>query len=400
MVQDSLGENATPQNFTIQISSQGSGFIPAASMETPRQSHAATMLNTGKVLVTGGLDNNNNALATAELFDPASGTFTPTTGSMETAREAHTATLLSILSSSNGKVLVTGGLDNNNNPLATAELFDPASGTFTPTGIMETGREAHTATQLKDGRVLVTGGFEHDFNENALATAELFDPATGTFSPTGSMKAARGEHTATLLSDGKVLVTGGIGSGRPSNCPASCVDSLATAELFDPSTESFTPTGTTMETERARHTATLLSDGKVLVTGGIEKFGFASASAELFDPASGTFTPTGIMETGREAHTATLRNDGTVLVTGGAILVSAFCGNNCSTLAPVSLLFAELFDPTTKTFTGTADLGTARFSHTATLLNDRSVLVTGGDDSAVNGRFQVSTVLSTAELYQ
>jgi hypothetical protein len=106
------------------------------------------------------------------------------------------------------------------------------------------------------------------------------------------------------------------------------------------------------------------------------------------------------METAREAHTATLRNDGTVLVTGGAILVSVFCGNNCSTLAPVSLLFAELFDPTTKTFTGTADLGTARFSHTATLLNDGSVLVTGGADSTANGRLQVSTVLSTTELYQ
>jgi WD40 repeat protein len=396
MVRDSLGENAIPQNFTIRISSQGSVFTQAGSMETPRQSHTATMLNSGKVLVTGGLENNNNALATAEAFDPVSRTFT-STGSMETAREAHTATLLSILSSSNGKVLVTGGLDNNNNPLATAELFDPASGTFTPTtGTMETAREAHTATQLKDGKVLVTGGFD---GGNVLATAELFDPGTGTFSPTGTMKAARARHTATLLSDGRVLVTGGRGIHQ-TNCPADCADSLATAELFDPSTESFTPTGTTMETERATHTATLLSDGKVLVTGGIDRFGFASASAELFDPASETFTPTGSMETARESHTATLRNDGTVLVTGGAILVPAFCGNNCSTLAPVSLSTAELFDPTTKTFTGTADLGTARYSHTATLLNDGSVLVTGGDDSALNGRFEVSTVLSTAELYQ
>ncbi len=109
---------------------------------------------------------------------------------------------------------------------------------------------------------------------------------------------------------------------------------------------------------------------------------------------------TGSMETAREAHTATLRNDGTVLVAGGAVLVPASCGNNCSILAPVSLLSAELFYPATKTFVGTGDLCTARFLHTATLLNDGSVLVTGGADSTVNGRLQVSTVLSTTELYQ
>src|SRR5271169_819054 len=161
----------------------------------------------------------------------------------------------------------------------------------------------------------------------------------------------------------------------------------------------FIPAGS-METPRESHTATMLNSGKVLVTGGLDSNNNALATAEIFDPTTGNFSPTGSMETAREAHTATQLKDGKVHVTGGAIIVSASCGNNCSTLAPVSLFSAELFNPATKTFTGTADLGTARFSHTATLLNNGSVLVTGGDDSKVNGRLQVSIVLSTAELYQ
>jgi hypothetical protein len=197
-----------------------------------------------------------------------------------------------------------------------------------------------------------------------------------------------------MLNTGKVLVTGGVDNSG---------NALATAELFNPTTGSFTPTGT-METVRAGHTATLLGDGKVLVTGGVDSaiaFGRGSkATAELFDPATGSFAATSTMETARAGHTATLRKDGTVLVAGGAALVPSFCGNNCSTLAPVSLSNAELFDPATKTFTETGGLGTARFLHTATLLNDGSVLVTGGADSKVIGRLQVSTVLSTTELFQ
>jgi hypothetical protein len=211
------------------------------------------------------------------------------------------------------------------------------------------------------------------------------------FIPAGDMETPRQAHMATMLSTGKVLVTGGAESSK---------GSLATAELFDPNTGSFTATGA-MGTARSSHTATLISGGKVLVTGGIDGSGFALPSAEMFDPASGAFTPmASSMETARESHTATLRKDGTVLVAGGAVLVPAFCGINCITLAPVSLSKSELFDPTTQTFTGTGDLGTARFLHTATLLSDGSVLVTGGADSKVIGKQQVSSVLSTTELFQ
>jgi hypothetical protein len=384
-VTDAVTASITGTSNSIDVGAQ------AGSMETPRFFHVATMLSTGKVLVTGGAANSKGGLATAELYDPNTVSFTAT-GTMETGRASHTATLLV-----DGRVLVTGGTDYTRNPVATAELYDPNTGSFTPTGNMEMARESHTATLLNSGKVLVTGGMDN--SGNAVATAELYDPNTGSFTATGTMETGRASHTATLLVDGRVLVTGGMGISKTGPC-ASCVGSLATAELYDPNTGSFTATGT-METARASHTATLIVGGKVFVTGGIDGFGFALPSAEMFDSASGAFTPiASSMETARESHTATVRQDGTVLVVGGATLVPAFCGNNCSTLAPVSLSQCELFDPTTETFTGTRDLATARRLHTATLLSDGSVLVTGGVDSKVIGRQQVSTVLSTTERFQ
>jgi WD40 repeat protein len=361
-------------NATITVTAHG--FTATGNMETARELHTATLLGNGEVLLVGGNDSTGKALASAELFDPTTGTFTPTKGGMETARVYHTATLLN-----DGKVLVTGG----NSGLATAELFDPATGTFTPTkGSMETARWDHTATLLKDGTVLVTGGSD---GRNGLATAELFDPATGTFTPTkGSMETARVYHTATLLSDGKVLISGGFGGGA----------TLATAEIFDPASGSFTPTGS-MESARAYHAATLLKGGKVLVTGGT-----GLATAELFDPATGTFTPTkGSMETARFRHTGTLQNDGTILIAGGDIVPRVDSVPGYSNTRPLlSLATAELFDPASETFTPTGTLQTARFGHTATLLNGGKVLVTGGRDETVqNGKFNY-TVLSSAELYR
>jgi Galactose oxidase, central domain len=385
---DAATASITGTSNSIDVGAQG---VSAGSMETPRQSHLATILNNGKVLVTGGAASSTGSLATAELYDPNTNSFTAT-GTMETGRAGHTATLLV-----DGRVLVTGGAENTKTNLATAELYDSKTGSFTATGTMEIARESHTATLLNSGKILVTGGMDN--SGNALATAELYDPNTGSFTATGTMETGRAGHTATLLSDGRVLVTGGMGISKAGNC-ASCLGSLATAELFDPTAESFTATGT-MGTARSRHTATLISGGEVLVTGGIDGFGFALPSAEMFDLAGGAFTAIAIsMETGRESHTATLGKDGTVLVAGGATLVPVSCGINCITLAPVSLSQCELFNPATQTFTATRDLGTARFLHTATLLSDGSVLVTGGADSKVIGRQQVSTVLSTTELFQ
>ena len=380
LVQDSIGQSANPQSFTLEVAGQGSGFALTGSMVTARSEHTATLLNNGMVLVIGGYSLNGE-LASAELFDPATGSFTPT-GSMVTARLDHTATLLS-----NGKVLVTGGRNSGTSTYSTAELFDPGTGAFTPAGSMATARASHTATLLNSGRVLVTGGFNFT-NPGALATAELFDPATGSFTPTGSMAAGRESHTATLLSNGKVLITG----GNPDNFPSSTDGST---ELFDPGTGAFTPAGS-MATGRASHTATLLNSGRVLVTGGFYvptdlSPGGTNATADLFDPAKGVFTSTGSMETARSRHTATLRNDGTVLVAGGEIISGP--PNSVTNF----LATAELFNPADGTFLPTGSMTTFRSRHTATLLLDGRVLVTGGICSM---SVTCPLFLSTAELFK
>ena len=205
-------------------------------------------------------------LASAELYDPATGTFSPT-GSMTAARSGHTATLLS-----NGRILIAGG-GSSKSDFAWAELYDSATGTFSPTGSMTAARFGHTATLLSDGRVLIAGGGGHFSYTSYTNSAELYDPASGTFSPTGTMTRARSGHTATLLSGGRVLITAGWRGSY-----------LGSSELFDPATGTFGPTGT-MATARESHTATLLTDGRVLIAGGsVAGVGPATASAELYQP--------------------------------------------------------------------------------------------------------------------
>ena len=352
-VSDGLGQVSTPDDVTIKVFPHG--FRATAEMTTARSSHTATLLNDGKVLVAGGLDANGVALATAELYDPASGTFT-STGSMTTSRYGHTATLLN-----NGKVLVTGGMDANGSGLAAAELFDPARGTFASTGNMTAARFEHTATLLNDGRALVAGGVGLP-----PSPAELFDATTETFTATTDMISARVSHRAALLDDGNVLLTGGT-DGVPS-------DILTTAELFDATSNSFGSTGN-MSTARRYHTATSLKGGRVLVTGGDDGSGNSNATAELYDPSNGTFASTGNMGTAHGLHTAVLLTDETVLVMGGTTVL------------------AELYDAAAGSFAWTGSLTTTRMFHSATLLKDGRVLVTGGVGSG-------GAAVATSELYQ
>ncbi len=289
--------------------SLGQNWTPTGNLGAVRWVHTATLLPNGKVLIAGGADNNGHVQATAEIYDPASGTWTAT-ASLATARNGHTATLLP-----NGKVLVVGGNNENNIYFTSAELYDPASGTWSAAGSLNQSRSGHTATLLGSGKVLVAGGLR---NSGQVATAELFDPASvpnGTWTATGSLNTARSIHTATLLTNGKVLVVGGIDSTG--------VNPTASAELFDPASGANGAWTATPDfpTTVDGHTATLLPNGKVLVAFGRDKNGFALNSAQLFDPAggtNGTWTATGTLSPARSAARATLLTNGRVLVEGGS----------------------------------------------------------------------------------
>jgi WD40 repeat protein len=235
---------------------------------------------------------------------------------------------------------------------------NPYLNCLSPALQMNVERAAHTATLLSDGRVLIAGGFrEEATSEIAISSAEIFDPATNTFSPTADMNAPRNGHTATLLLNGQVLIAGGWDqSGRTS-----------TAELYDPQTGTFEYTGSLMA-PRQGLTATLLKNGKVLIAGGDSARNAPQLTTELYDPATKTFTPTGNLKNGRMGHTSTLLKDGTVLLVGGT------SGNNAI------LNSAEIYDPGTGQFTLTSDANIVRYKHSAVLLEDGNVLVLGGSD--------------------
>jgi N-acetylneuraminic acid mutarotase len=246
---------------------QGARWATTGRLRVPRIAFTATLLRNGKVLVAGGAAPDSyqtiEGIASAELYDPARGTWT-LTGSMATRRWDHTATLLP-----GGRVLVAGGEDECDQKggtctgMSDAELYDPRTGTWSTTGSMITGRHLHTATLLSTGQVLVAGGYGNDAAA-PLRSAELYDPRRGTWRATGSMQTAFARASATLLPSGQVLV---VGTPWSSNNPFD-------AELYDPHTGRWIAGSVLMK--RYGLTATLLPDGKVLVAGG------STASAELY----------------------------------------------------------------------------------------------------------------------
>jgi WD40 repeat protein len=264
--------------------------------------YAPTLLPNGKVLTEGGsfFDGHlTRARPNAVLYNPASGTWAAT-ASMTTARYGHAATLLP-----NGLALVIGGLDVF--VLPAAEVFDPASQTWSPNGQLITARAHHSATLLPNGKVLIAGG-DTGYGNGVMSSSELYDPASGTSTVTGSLGVARYGHRAILLPDGRVLVIGGLNG--PNNSQP-----LNSAELYDPASGTWTATGS-LSTPRRGSTATLLPDGKILAAGGDDGTTILS-SAELYDPASGTWTPTGSLITPRSYHSATLLRNGKILMAGG-----------------------------------------------------------------------------------
>ena len=349
-----------------------------SSLNSARWAHVAVRLGDGRVLVAGGV-NGSTLVASAELFDPASGTWT-TTGSMAVSRLGHAAVLLA-----DGRVLVVGGVSNYTcaaGPVGTsAEIYDPATGKWSETGSMQVARSSAAIALLADGKVLVAGGGNRC--SRMWNTAELYDPVTGEWTLTDPMNAARQSAAAVRLTDGRVLVAGGIG-GSP-------FASLATAELYDPASGTWAATGSmwnrrywTFEDMAALDNfLSLLPDGRVFTAGGVDRCGalFCARnilnSAELYDPASGTWTRTGAMTGRRAEHQTTVLPGGRVLVSGGQ-----FGGAALNTV--------ELYDVASGTFATAAPLATARFDHTTTLLTDGRALIAGG---------RSATSLSAAEIY-
>ncbi len=353
--------------------------MPAGAMTTTRAFQTATVLRDGRILITGGVDAPDTSggsfglpTGSAELYDPRTGSFNAT-GSMTTPRAGHIAVPLA-----DGRVLIVGGdqtITGDAPYHRSAELYDPATGTFSRTGSLTTTRDGFSATLLQDGHVLIAGGYDPHLTVgqgSTYASTESYDPTNGTFSATGSMTTAREGHSATLLDDGRVLIVGGDDpeSAHP------------TAEVYDPTTATSTRTGSMVADARAGYDlATRLADGRVLmagdpggINGQIRLPGSSTAPPEIYDPRTRAFMATGPMVTQRLGAVVVLLADGRVLVAGGR--------DEQQTGGQVSIsATAELFDTRTGTFTQTGSMSVPRFGASASLLGDGRVLLAGGEQS-------------------
>jgi uncharacterized repeat protein (TIGR01451 family) len=367
--------NGTAYIFSV-VATNAVGSGPASagsSIVTPMIStYPLTVTLTGSGTVSG-----TTTGSPASISYPASGSISISAG----------ATAGLIPSAASGFVFVAWtGCDSvsgttcsvamDNSKLVAAEF---AAVTTTTVGNLAGGRGQHTATLLANGRVLIAGGGDGP----PIGMLEIYDPATGATLPAGSLLTPRRSHTATTLVDGKVLLAGGFGQ------EITGFTIVNSAELYDPATGTISAVGS-MSTTRMAHTATRLANGKVLIIGGNIYGGVYTPSAELYDPPTGTFSPTGSLVDSRGYHTATLLADGRVLVTGG---------QNASTTHSS----AEIYDPVTGLFSTTGAMSIARIFHTATALPDGRVLVAGGAGvdlfDPLTGLFSAAGSISSYQLH-
>ena len=378
----------------------GRSVATAGAMNAARSGHTATLLPGGLVLLTGGASaidaQNVNAASSAELYDPATDRFRALAASLRSPRANHTATLLA-----DGTVLLAGGTsgvaigaqpsapelsDPGADGAPWAEIFDPAGETFRPTqGGMNEPRSHHTATRLLDGRVLLAGG-DDDPEGDIIAgrSAEIYDPASGAFTPT-SMPPLRGfgHHAATLLPSGEVLLTGGLARPLPDGGRDASAE-LREAELYDPVEDRFRATAS-IAYFRADHSATLLPSGRVLVVGGADT---AASTLEVYDPATASFLPAEDLPATRSGgHSATLLATGAVLVAGGSTLVAGAPATSSDTL---------LYDESAGGFSDDREAEVRRVFHTATLLLDGELLFTGGAATSDSSFFPAAELYTPA----
>ncbi len=345
---------SSPATVTLAVTPGAPGAWRATGgLRIGRAGHTATLLHDGRVLVAGG---SGAAALTAELYDPVVGTWSRT-GDLRRPRLGHTATLLA-----DGRVLVAGSVVPSPGGVIarSSEIYDPATGSWTLAASLRHGHAGHTATLLRDGRVLVAGGSEVAASRALASSTELFDPAAGTWALAADLPQGRVGHQATLLADGRVLVSGGT-TVRPR------IAALRRTDVFDPANGSWTRAGD-MNTPRSGHSATLLPDGRVLVAGGIGNAAAAS-TAERFDPATSGWSRTANPRP-RSFQTASLLPNGVVLIAGGIDARGAVTRTTAR------------FDPAAGAWADAASLRTPRVGHTMTVLADGRVLVAGGTSGA------------------
>lgn len=358
------GTPATPR-----VDVAAGSWAPAGMLAAARAGHTATLLPDGQVLVVGGSAGTGGAaveLGTAERYDSVTNSWRPAAPLAE-PRAGHTATLLN-----DGTVLVTGGAGAGGE-LADAVRYDPKTDRWSPAGRLATARAGHTATLLADGRVLVAGGetTTSDGRVAAVATAEIYDPATNRWSAAGTLAEGRSNAAATVLDKDHVLVAGGASSAGAA---------LTSAEVFDVRTGRWQSTAS-MAVARLNYTLTMLGNGLAIAVGGgsggatgpggltLLAAPGGGPSAELCDPKAGTWSPAASVAADPSLHTATLLRDGRLLIVGG---VDAGGGTYLTT--------AEEYDPTANSWL-TIPMTAPRARHTATLLPDGTVLVVGGEDN-------------------